>query len=151
MRVSEALLVEGTSRFEILCYGVISTKFANEKCDSLRKLGLKTHKLFEEDWPNCVLLSEVSVSDETNVSAAVLDVLRQMINGHQCIAALCIYDGAFSSYDDLFAAVIANQIYAFAFERESHVINLDGNCLASMEWASIIERCFQRFTEKRNN
>ena len=151
MRYSEALLVEGTSRVVILCYGVVPRELANEKFDLLRRSGLKTYKILEENWPNCVLLSEVSVSEESNISAAISDSLRQMLDGNQCIVALCIYDGAFGGYEDLFAAAIANQIYAFAFENGSHVINLDENFLESTEWASIVKLCFQRFSGEAGN
>jgi hypothetical protein len=145
MRVSEALSVEGTSRFVVLCYGVFPMPGADLKCNALRKAGLTIHKLRDDSWPNCVLVNEVSVFAECDISNAVSAALTQMFDDDQCLAALCMYDGAFGGYGDLFAPAIASQIYAFALSKGSHVINLDEDLLSSSEWSLMVDKCSQRF------
>lgn len=148
MRVHEALLVEGTSRFDILCYGVfratdlesVSHAFGIEENSN----DATTHMLFEEDWPYCVLLIEASTNNIREIQSAVMSSFSRMFMPGNCLTALCMYDGAFGGIDDIFSDVLAEQIYAFCFSEGDHVVNFDEKLISSNEWKLVVAGCRKR-------
>ncbi len=148
MQVSEALLVEGKPEYAILCYGI----FRSSDLDTVRSTMLLTEKperseiyiLFDDEWQNCVLLVEVYISNSGDIKKSISDAFLFMFKSGNCLAALCIYDGGFMEYKDIFGLAVANQIYAFSFAEHNEVINLDADLLCSDEWALIISRCRKR-------
>jgi hypothetical protein len=150
MRLRDALLVEGTSRFAILCYAVvpISRLGAASECLRLaiRASSVRVHKLIDEAWPNGVLLAEFYVDDEKQIEATVMKSLVQMFDTASPVAAWCMYDGAFGTYDDIFSVESASQTYAFCFHRGESVVALDDGLLASEQWSAIIAECRRRLS-----
>lgn len=144
MRVRDALLVEGTSQFVIHCYGVYPLSESEVVYQAMRTAKSVVYKFVDDGWPNCVLLSETMVVTEDKILSAISAALTLMIEAEQCLAAVCMYDGAFGSYDDIFGPVVADQTYAFCFSKGEQVVNLDADLLSSKEWASVIARCRHR-------
>lgn len=142
MRVREALLVEGASRFAVLCYGVFpvgQSELAFESLQSrVESMGSRIHRLLGDDWPNGLVLSEILVERQEDIPRATVEALNRMMEVTTCVASVCMYDGAFGGYSDLFAPEVASQTYAFCFSEGEPVINLDAKLLASREWGLIV-------------
>ncbi len=148
MRVRDALLIEGTSRFSILCYAIVPTPKLGAASESLRLAtrasNYRVHKLVDETWPNGVLLGEFYVDDEKHIAAAVTTALVQMFDVASPLVAWCMYDGAFGTYDDIFSEESASQTYAFCFRSSEPVVALDDQLLASAGWLAIVDDCRKR-------
>jgi hypothetical protein len=149
MRVRDALLIEGTSRFAILCYAIVPMPKLSAASESLRlsarASNSRIHKLVDETWPNGVLLGEFYLDDERHIATTVASVCQQMFDVASPLAVWCMYDGAFGTYDDIFSEESASQTYAFCFHRGEPVVVLDERFLASAEWSAIIADCRSRF------
>jgi hypothetical protein len=154
MRVRDALLIEGTTRFSILCYGIVVRPKLDAAYEALRLATRATrasssqvHKLLDETWPNAVLLRELYLDDENAIPSAVTTTLSQMFDVAAPIAAVCMYDGAFGSYDDLFAEETASQTYAYCFAHGEPILALDAQILSSKEWRALIADCRARLQQ----
>lgn len=148
MRIKDALLVEGTSNAEILCYGLFQHTDADTAYQHLQDGGARTRLLVDDGWPQSLLLSETMIDSEEKIPAAVLAVLDQMFEVGKCLAAVCLYDGAFGSFDDFLGAPVADQTYAFCFSDGEPVVNLDPSLLKSEEWAAVIAKCRGRLVRR---
>lgn len=148
MQVLEALSIEGTSRFAVLCYGVFRIHEQNAAFELMHHNSepdnSRVHLLLNEEWPNGILLIETWVENEIDIQSTIVSSMNKMFDSGSCMAAICMYDGAFSSYDDIFCPRIASQIYAFCMSKGKYVISLDTDLLYSMEWHSIISRFRKR-------
>ncbi|MBN8214960.1 MAG: hypothetical protein J0M09_18700 [Xanthomonadales bacterium] len=148
MQVQEALLIEGTSKFGILCYGIFRPSELDSAYQAISLLAKpeqhEIHTLFDDQWPNFVLLIETFVESFDDIQKVISNTFSCMFQSGNCLAALCMYDGGFFGYDDIFGYSVANQTYAFCFSKDHSLINLDADCLSSSEWASIIIRCRKR-------
>ena len=148
MHVQEALLVEGTSGFSILCYGIFRPSDLDMDCPEAgffeKPQNSQIHLLFDDQWPNCVLLMETLEENVEDIQNSISNSFSCMFKSGNCLAALCIYDGGFFEYKDIFGSSAADQTYAFCFSEDHHVVNLDAELLSSKEWALIINRCRKR-------
>lgn len=148
MRVLDALSVEGTSHFNLQCYGVFSIQnfdLAYREIQNIEKQkSSKVHKLFDEHWPRGIILVERIVMAEEQVPFEIVSILSKMFDVVGCFSAMCMYDGAFSTYEDFFSGDLADQIYGFCFKRGECVINMDAEVLLSNEWKSTIKHCLHR-------
>lgn len=148
MQVLDALRVEGTSHYEILCYGIYPRASLDQLHRSMQAnasdLGALAYSLLSDDWPHGVLLLEAKVTTGTEVAGLVFRMLLRMFEVGSCSGALCMYDGAFSSCEDLFSTSLAGQTYAFCLEIDGPVLSLDSTVLSSDEWRSLIGRCRRR-------
>jgi hypothetical protein len=155
MQVHEALLVEGTSRFEILCYGIFQARdfdvLLREASIDKRQIDSAQHVFFERSWSNCVLLIEVSTENSQDIQSLIASSLSNMFLSGSCLAALCMYDGAFGGIDEIFSPSLAGQTYAFCFSAGNPVINLDADVLSSSEWTSVVDRCRNRLEKMTIN
>jgi hypothetical protein len=154
MQAIDALRIEGTTHFGVLCYGVFSLSDLDIAHHGLLSSKIvpasKVYKLFAEQWPNGILLNEILVSEATDIPAVISTAISQMFDVGFCLFVVCMYDGAFGSYSDFFSSVLANQTYAFCFTRGQQVVNLDANLLLSKEWASIMSVCRKRLLDNPN-
>jgi hypothetical protein len=145
MRTQDALRVEGTSRFEVLCYGVFRPSdldvisHASGVVDN--SIVSSTYAFFEEEWPCCVLLMEATTTNSQDIEGIVASVFSSMFQSGRCLAAFCLYDGAFGGDDAIFSPALAEQTYAFCFSEGQHIVNFDEDSLSSEEWKRIIEKC----------
>jgi hypothetical protein len=148
MQILEALTVEGRTELNVLCYGVFAPAVLDEVFEALgrRRSGSasKIFKLFDEGWTNGLLLNETMVSGSTHVSLIISDAMSEMFAAGPCVAAICMYDGAFGTYDDIFSVDIASQTYAFAFSSDEPVVVMDSALVMSDEWRSVIALCRRR-------
>lgn len=148
MRVREALLIEGSSKLAILCYGVFPVSNLESAFETLRSReessGSRVHKLLGDGWPNGLVLNEVLIAPQEDILRTTAEVLIRMFEIDTCLASVCMYDGAFGGYDDIFAPEIAYQTYAFCFFEGEPVIALDQSVLMSSEWRSIVTHARQR-------
>jgi len=148
MQVREALLIEGTTNLSILCYGLFSPSELDAAFEALHpkhaESTSRVHKLLDDEWPNGLLLREAIVSSEENFSRVVSEAIIDMFSVGRCMAAVCMYDGAFGKYGDIFAEDVASQTYAFAFSSAEPVVALDSQLLASDEWRLVIAHCRRR-------
>lgn len=148
MRVRDALLIEGTSVFSILCYAIVPTPRLGAASESLRLAArasnCRVHKLVDETWPNGVLLGEFDVDDEKDIAAAVTSTLVRVFDVASPLVAWCMYDGEFGGYDDIFSKESASQTYAFCFRSSEPVVALDDQLLASTGWRAIVDDCRRR-------
>lgn len=148
MHVIDALSIEGTSNFGVLCYGV----FSLSELDAAHRMLMsfedrtetKIQRLIADQWPNGVLLLEVTLTSEAQVPYAVVTVLSKMLDAGSCLSAVCMFDGVFGGYEDIFSDSVADQTYAFCFTKNQHVLNMDSETLLSKEWSSIIALCRKR-------
>mgnify|MGYP003338752823 CR=1 FL=1 len=148
MRVHDALLVEGTTKFAILCYGIFRFGELDSAFGALSSTvdptDSRIYKFVDDDWPNGLVLCEVLVTPEDDVLLATGRTLTRMMELESCLAAACMYDGAFGTYDDLLAPEFAPQTYAFCLSAGEPIINFDSSVLASEEWALIVAAARQR-------
>ena len=111
MRVHDALLVEGTTKFAILCYGIFRFGELDSAFGALSSTvdptDSRIYKFVDDDWPNGLVLCEVLVTPEDDVLLATGRTLTRMMELESCLAAACMYDGAFGTYDDLLAPEFA--------------------------------------------
>jgi hypothetical protein len=149
MRVRDALLVEGSSRFAILCYGIFPVGELDLAFETLRSrkvtLNSRIHRFLGEGWPNGLVLNEIFVTNPEDISCTIAGAMSSMFEvGGTCLASACMYDGAFGDYDDLFAPETASQVYAFSLSEGEPLIVLDTSVLTSREWGSIIAGAHKR-------
>ncbi|MEZ5610449.1 MAG: hypothetical protein R3E45_08440 [Rhodocyclaceae bacterium] len=148
MEVFDALSVEGSKNYSVLCYGLFSTASLQAAFEALwvveNRSKSKIHRLIFEEWPNGILLNEVEASSGEDVPSTILLALDRMFDSGPCLAAFCMYDGAFGTYDDIFSPEVADQIYAFCFAKGQQIVNLDSVFLSTREWASVIALCNKR-------
>jgi len=148
MHSIDALSIEGTSSYGVLCYGIFPSaelESAHHNMLSLEgRSTFKIYKLMDEQWPNGLLLVEVRVSEGTQVPGAILSTLSKMFEVGPCLCSVCMFEGVFSSYEDIFSATIADQTYAFCFQKNQPVFALDSVFLASKEWKAVIVGCRER-------
>jgi hypothetical protein len=148
MRVREALLVEGSSKFAILCYGIFPVSELELAFETLRlrggAMGSRVHRFLSEDWPNGLVLNEVLVTRQEDIPRTTAEAMTRMFEVGTCLGSVCMYDGAFAGYDDIFSPEIAPQTYAFSFAEGELVIALDASVLMSSEWGLIVAHARKR-------
>jgi hypothetical protein len=142
MNLFEALLVEGTSEYLVLCYGI----FPVSEIDYVYRHMLDRYpeganfKLHESQWPYAILLTEVRLDKITNVSQTAVKLMLRSFDTGKCKAAICMLDGAFYDYDDIFSPDISDQIYAFSINPNEPIMAIDNVVRLSNEWKSIIAK-----------
>jgi hypothetical protein len=148
MRVRDAILIEGSTKFAILCYGVFAVSRLDLAFDALHtkvsSSNGQVHRLLGDEWPNGLLLNELVVEDERRIAGSALDALTRMMAADSCLGAVCMYDGAFGTYDDILAPHAASQTYGFCLRGGEPVLVLDEHILASSQWGSIVAQCRPR-------
>lgn len=148
MRVRETLLVEGTSKFAVLCYGIFPSGELEVAFETLRSREDSScsgvHKFLGDGWPNGLILNEARIANQEAILCTITEAVVRMFEVGTCLASVCMYDGAFGSYDDIFASETASQTYAFSFSEGELVIALDASVLKSGGWASIIAQARKR-------
>jgi hypothetical protein len=148
MRFREALLIEGGTNSAVLCYGVFAPPALDAAFETQRLQNVAPrstlHRLLDDGWPIVLLLNEIVVASEEGIVGVVLEAMNRMLSLDRCAAAVCMYDGAFGSYGDVFGPDTAFQTYAFAFSKTEPELALDSSLLASDEWCSIIAQCRRR-------
>jgi len=148
MKVIDALRIEGTPNFGVLCYGIFSTSNLDSAFHAFLSAEVsptsKIHKLIAEQSQNGAILNEIVVAAEVDVPVVISEAINRMFDVGPCLFVVCMYDGAFGGYDDLFSSVLANQTYAFCFAKGEQIVNLDADILSSKEWETIIALCRKR-------
>lgn len=150
MRVQDALWVEGSDELRILCYGIFACATADVAFESLDSHERTHHlfRLYDDGWPFVVLLSESTVANDSPVAAIAENALAQMMRAEGCLAAFCMFDGAFAGHSEIFGPRLAEETYAFSFQRGSEVVNLDPDLLSSTVWKLVMARCRAYLDEK---
>jgi len=142
MRVSEALLVDGTNRFCILTYGIFADlDFCSAHEHLLISSSDNVSQIFalrSENWKNGVLLSEISVLSEDDISQTVAIEMLRMFRSGSCIASFCMFDGSFGTYDDIFSDELASYTYAVCFAANEPIIVSDASVLKLDAWRAIM-------------
>jgi hypothetical protein len=142
MRVRDAIRIDGSSKFAILCYGVFAVSKLDLAFEALRtrmaSSNGQVHRLLGDGWPNGLLLHEFVVEDERRIAGGAVDALSSMVTTDSCRSAVCMYDGAFGTYDDIFSPDVASQTYGFCLPGAEPVLVLDEHILRSREWGSIV-------------
>ncbi|MEZ4527774.1 MAG: hypothetical protein R2941_17815 [Desulfobacterales bacterium] len=142
MKLFEALLVEGTSEYLVLCYSV----FPVSEIDSVYRHMLDRYpegdyfKLHESQWPYAILLSEVHLDEIMNIPQTAVKLMLRSFDIGKCKAAICMLDGAFYDYNDVFSPDISDQIYAFSINPNEPITAIDNVVRLSNEWKSIIAK-----------
>lgn len=143
MKLDEALRVEGTDRYEILCYLLFPAGTIDIAVDRCRRAfsgsQFRTAALQRDGWPNEVVLVEVTLHDAALIPPVTLDCVHRALTVASCRGAVCMLDGAFCSYEDIFSSKVADQTYAFCVEPYSGVLCISTAVRASSGWRSIIE------------
>jgi hypothetical protein len=142
MRFSDALLVEGTSIFSVLCYGVFPINHYEAAFESAKRMPIikdcKIYKFLDEGWQNGLVLMEFGLKREEDIVETIRSSTIQMFEMGSCKAVSFMYDGAFGSYSDIFSEQLASQTYAFSFSREGLVFNSDPDLLERQEWGLVL-------------
>jgi hypothetical protein len=150
MTIHDALLIEGTLNLGILCYGVFDAAHLDDAAAALNQITdsdiAEVHPLIDEEWPNALLLNEVTVSQDSDVDKVISQIFDTMFEIASCKAAVCMYDGAFASYEDVFGSDSASQIYAFCFPGEEPVFAADSEAMELDDWLSIIAKARSRLS-----
>ena len=142
MKLYELLRVEGTDRYEVICFllfpaGSIGT--AVEACRRAIDTSMyQVTGLSSDGWPNEVVVVEATFYDPELVPRLTLDSIDRAFAVNGCRAAVCMLDGAFCEYDDIFSPAVANLTYAFCVELGSAVFCASGTVRAAEGWRSII-------------
>jgi hypothetical protein len=150
MKIRDALSIEGTSKLGILCYGVFDVSKLDDAAEALsQKMGAngsEVYPLIDEEWPNALLLNEITVSDDSDVKKVVAQAFGAMFEIASCKAAVCMYDGAFASYEDIFGPDAASQTYAFCLAEEEPVFAADSEAMESEAWLSTVAKAHSRLS-----
>ncbi|MDC8748677.1 hypothetical protein [Xanthomonas campestris] len=145
MNFTDYVSIEGTNFSSVLCYGVFPSIYIDGIDIDLNKNSSEkiqtSHKLLDSEWPYGIFLTEVKLADFNDFCGQVYKSLSAMFNVGPCIGAVCMYDGAFMDYTDIFGHEVSDQTYAFSFDSNSIVINFDLQLLSSTEWKKIIASC----------
>jgi hypothetical protein len=150
MKIRDALSIEGTSNLGILCYGIFDAAHLDDAAVALNQKTdsdiSEVHPLIDDGWPNALLLNEIIVSNADDVDKIVSNAFDRMFEIASCKAAVCMYDGAFASYEDVFGSDAASQTYAFCFPGEDPVFAADSEAMESEDWLSVIEKARSRLS-----
>lgn len=142
MDLLNALPEEGTSHYLILCYSVFPVSevdLAYKKID--KEFPNENHyKLHEDSWPYAIILSEFRQTVAPDIISTITNLLTKSFQAGDCKASLCMLDGAFINYDDLFSPAIASQIYAFCVRPNEPVIAMDNTVRSGDDWRAIIAK-----------
>lgn len=152
MQVAEALRVEGTARYTVLCYAIFATASVSSASDALRAIvGANTEvfALHEEGWPAGILVNEVSTEDADSLPHVIANVMKSAFDAGPCQLAVCMYDAAFGTFDDVLHEETARQTYAFCFKANAPVIALDELTQSSREWEALISLARKQFLQVR--
>jgi hypothetical protein len=148
MEVIDALAIEGGRGYGVLCYGIFNLSDLEEGFESAGVISSGNdgvvYKLYSEGWGRGVILYELELKEASDVPARASIMLDQMMGIGSCVAAFCMFDGAFYSYNDVFSEDVADQIYAFSFGLGKSVVNMDRDFLQSRGWLEVIEGCRRR-------
>lgn len=143
IRLHEALRVEGTDRYEILCYLLFPAGKLEQCVAACRRRfsgsEFEVTGLLSEGWPQEIVLVETRLKEPGAIPAAILSCIHEAIRVEECRAALCMLDGGFFTYADIFSAELADQTYAFCSEPESGVLCISAAMRATVGWKSMIE------------
>jgi hypothetical protein len=142
MKISDLLLVEGTSNITILCYGLFNAADLDQAVSMVEYEAAVgsfcVYPLMNDGWPGGLLLSETTLPLEYYAEKEVIKALRTMLGTSLCRAAFCMYDGVFGGYKDVFGSDSASQTYAFCFVDEEPVLAPNSLTLESEAWLSAI-------------
>lgn len=142
--VAEVLRVEGTDRYQVLAYLLFP---AGSDLDSAvatchrvleRVPSVTLYPLVSDAWPAEVVVAEATLDDPRLIPDRVAEVLRRTFGSAGCIGVVCMFDGAFYSFDDILSPEVADQTYALCIREGAPVICLSTEVLVSPGWAEVI-------------
>lgn len=141
MKFLSAIAVEGTPLREILCYGLFEKSFLDANFNSMageKKSGESIYRLAGDDWPSDIVLFSLRIGGADDVVMKIIYSIEHMFLAGPCRAAVCMYDGVFNDYSDIFSASSASSTYAFCLKEGDFVVNLDDRFLSSKMWMEYI-------------
>jgi hypothetical protein len=139
MNIRDALTIEGTSKLGILCYGVFPKADLDHAVAMLTTMAKGPEQeifaLDADEWPNAILLRDVTAPHDSDLAQLVTEAFDHMFAAKSCLAAACLYDGAFFSYEDILGPDAADQTYAYQIAGQA--INFAGTSevMKSGEWS----------------
>lgn len=137
MSISNFLHVDGTSLFQVLCYGLFPGPPERPGL-AKRDGGFLEFVLFEESWPCHLVLQEYTDDDIDIALNRIWLSIRSMIDKSECLVSVCMLDGAFEDYRSVLDSKLSSQIYAIAFSHQEFVVNTDVSVLNSDAWRRIV-------------
>lgn len=144
LTVADVLHVEGTDRFEVLSYLIFPARAdmvsAVATCNNVfgERLDTTVCHLASSSWPAELVLVETALRDARSIPGCVTEVLQDALGSTGCTGAVCMFDGAFFSFDDLLSSDKAEQTYAFSFNAGAEVVCMSTEVLASPEWTEVV-------------
>lgn len=145
LSVADVLRVEGTDKYEVLSYLLfpagLDMTTAVADCRSVLGGPSETtlSSLVSDSWRAEIVVAERTLTDSASIPKSVIDVLQKALRCSGCLGAVCMFDGAFFSFDDLLSADMAEQTYAFAFREGAEVICMSTDVLTSSGWGRIVQ------------
>lgn len=142
MNLLSALQVEGSSDLVVMCYSAFLPEHAKAACRTIEKKhgGLAAvFALADADWPNDILLVEKRCRDGMQAASIAWDLMVEASDLRGCVASICMLDGAFCRYADLFSAELADQIYGFKIASHGPVLVFDDDIRSGAIWKDMIE------------
>ncbi len=143
MNLHELLRVEGTDRYEILCYLLFPPVGADMAVKACRRAfaaaNCEVTELLSDGWPNEVVLVEVAFEDPRLTARLTLQTVQRALTVNGCRAAVCMFDGVFYGYEAIFSQEFADQTYAFCLDADSGVFCGSGSLRATEGWKAIID------------
>ncbi len=147
MNICNYLLVEGTTQYAILCYGFFQKDILNNKFKIISsENNLKNsffYKFEDENWPSSILLHELHIMDNQDISVIIEFALKKMI-ADGALGAVCMFDGAFYDYSDICSPAVMKQTYAYSFAGGKSVLAMDTQILESKEWLISLNSLYEK-------
>jgi hypothetical protein len=154
MNIRDALMIEGTSKLGILCYGVFPKGDIDHAVATLTSKSPAPEKeifaLDADEWPNALLLRDVTAPHDSDLAQLVAEAFDQMFEPNSCQAAVCLYDGAFFSYEDILGQDVADQTYAYRMRGETMDFAGRSDVLKSADWSMRIATAREKLSRRES-
>lgn len=142
MKFQEILRIEGTNTYQVLTYFYGSSKdvdsFFLEIVELFNSSNIKVKQLHEDNWPIGVILVEAIFPDPGQAISAIVELSLSAINVSGIIGSICMFDGVFSGYEEVFSDSNEEQIYSVWVRPFDLNLAMDDALRASDEWKSVI-------------
>jgi hypothetical protein len=150
MKFQSILKIEGTESYQVLTYFFGSVQIKASIIQDMRALftapNYKVIELYDDDWPICVILVESFFPELDQAESAIIGVslLANAIDG--ITGSICMFDGIFSGYDEVFLPLCSEQIYSVWVRGGELNLAMDAALRASNEWKEVIANLRNRLS-----
>jgi len=142
MKLQNALKLEGSEQYQLLNYFVFDAGKFPSSVDGIReqfaKENCKITQLYENQWPVKIVLVEFLFSSFDQLVQAILFSTLKGASVNGLICSVCMFDGVFMDYSDLFSPDNSTHVYSFFSEGLEVNIAMNDQLRNSEEWKNTL-------------